>query len=1452
MPFVMKTKPSLNFYLLSFVFYLVLALRPAPCALSQVPQGFNYQAIARDGSGNPISTPIDVKIAILSSTDDADVIWEEEHLGVDPDDHGLFSIVVGQGDDLVGSFGEIDWTVSPKYIRTKINNVKLGTAQIWSVPYAMVADSLGGPLSKLKVKAPAGSGLDEALFEVKNKTGQTVFAVYNEGVRIYVDNGSKGAKGGFSVGGFGTDLKAGESQLLLVVNKDSIRAYVWDDPLLKAPKGGFSVGGFNASKGVTNEYLMVSPDCVRVYIDNAASAKGAKGGFSVGGFDAAKGETQKFLSVSIDSVRVYIDDTPGKSAKGGFSVGGFGATKGTSDKFLRVTPDSTRILTGDPEKGFGIGNLATGVTENYLKITPQNYFIGHEAGKSNVYNEVSNTGDKNIFIGFQAGTSNIGGRYNTFLGYQAGKSNTGSDNTFIGYLAGKSHQTKGGNVFIGSKAGESETEGEQNVLIGESVGSNTTTGKQNIMMGVSSGNQNTTGSNNVFLGFNAAMNNTTGNSNVIVGNESGANHSDGEFNTFIGYQSGYNNFHAQKNVFLGYQTGYENDGYNNVFIGYQSGKNNDGGHDNVFMGSEAGFSNYIGDNNVFIGANAGQSNYTGGANIFMGANAGKKNYDGSFNLFFGNQAGNDNQSGDANILMGTSAGFKNQTGNHNVYLGYYAGVNGTDANRNVFLGRSAGYYSQADSNVFIGSWAGYANGTGEDNIYIGSGSGYGSSMGMKNIMLGYKAGYSSSKGNNNIIFGTEAGHENWADNNIFIGYQAGYSSNETFAGNNIFLGYNAGFSNTGGSSNIFIGQNAGNANATGINNTFVGNNAGSGPSFNGSGNVFIGNLAGSAQESSSNLLFIDNTGTATPLIWGNFADDKLAFYAKVGIGTNNPGENLEIGGTDSKIFMNSSGSNILFFNDQGVAAPSFLSRSNGTKLVLKPSLTTSSSDFALGIETNALWYSVPEATSDYSHKFYGGGTELFRIRGDGNIGIGMTNPAYKLHVSGIAKFISHLLVDGNIGIATDAPGQKLEIGGANPQIFMNGVGSNFLRFNDLGVSPPSVLSRSPGTKIVISPNPVPSSADYAFGFNTGVLWYSVPLDNDSYSHKFYGGEKELMTIRGSGNVGIGTITPGQKLEIGGTGSQIFMNSQTSNMLVFNQFGKAAPAYSERSPGTKLVLSGNMSGSSSDFALGVTAADLWYSVPVASLSYSHKFYGGTEELMIIRGDKRVGIGISSPSYNLDVTGNGRYTTDLLVGGALGIGGPTSFYDFRLVKSTSYFIASFENTGGTNASEGINILAGSNTGGGASFIEFTKPGDAGLPDVEIIGSIKQSGADGVSYNATSDRRIKENIVGTHFGVDDLMRIQVRDFEFIRDPENRSNTGFIAQELFEVYPNAVSKPVKDDDLWQVDYGKVTPLLVKAVQDQQHIIESLLDENQQLKAQNNDLEKRLERIEKMVLDEK
>ncbi len=103
--------------------------------------------------------------------------------------------------------------------------------------------------------------------------------------------------------------------------------------------------------------------------------------------------------------------------------------------------------------------------------------------------------------------------------------------------------------------------------------------------------------------------------------------------------------------------------------------------------------------------------------------------------------------------------------------------------------------------------------------------------------------------------------------------------------------------------------------------------------------------------------------------------------------------------------------------------------------------------------------------------------------------------------------------------------------------------------------------------------------------------------------------------------------------------------------------------------------------------------------------------------------------------------------------------------------------------------------------------------------------------IAWNTTSDRRLKNNIANTHFGINDLIKIQVRDYVYKADTSKTMVTGFIAQELYEIFPNAVTKPAKAEKMWSVDYGKVTPLLVKAIQDQQKTIESQQKQIDELK---------------------
>jgi len=85
-------------------------------ALSQVPQGFNYQAIVRDGvTKQPIiSQPILVRITIENVAESA--VYQETH-SLSTDEFGIMAIVIGDGTPTgTDLFKDIDWNEEPLYI----------------------------------------------------------------------------------------------------------------------------------------------------------------------------------------------------------------------------------------------------------------------------------------------------------------------------------------------------------------------------------------------------------------------------------------------------------------------------------------------------------------------------------------------------------------------------------------------------------------------------------------------------------------------------------------------------------------------------------------------------------------------------------------------------------------------------------------------------------------------------------------------------------------------------------------------------------------------------------------------------------------------------------------------------------------------------------------------------------------------------------------------------------------------------------------------------------------------------------------------------------------------------------------------------------------------------------------------------------------------------------------
>tara|TARA_R100001224_G_scaffold8935_1_gene4706 strand:+ start:3943 stop:5520 length:1578 start_codon:yes stop_codon:yes gene_type:complete len=107
--------------------------------------------------------------------------------------------------------------------------------------------------------------------------------------------------------------------------------------------------------------------------------------------------------------------------------------------------------------------------------------------------------------------------------------------------------------------------------------------------------------------------------------------------------------------------------------------------------------------------------------------------------------------------------------------------------------------------------------------------------------------------------------------------------------------------------------------------------------------------------------------------------------------------------------------------------------------------------------------------------------------------------------------------------------------------------------------------------------------------------------------------------------------------------------------------------------------------------------------------------------------------------------------------------------------------------------------------------------------IMGQIEAANGTQVSYGVSSDERLKKNIVDASSQLNTIKNIKVREFDW--KANGYHEVGMIAQELHTVIPSAVQEGGDDlsEEPWGVDYSKLTPYLIKAVQEQQTIIEDL-----------------------------
>ena len=113
---------------------------------------------------------------------------------------------------------------------------------------------------------------------------------------------------------------------------------------------------------------------------------------------------------------------------------------------------------------------------------------------------------------------------------------------------------------------------------------------------------------------------------------------------------------------------------------------------------------------------------------------------------------------------------------------------------------------------------------------------------------------------------------------------------------------------------------------------------------------------------------------------------------------------------------------------------------------------------------------------------------------------------------------------------------------------------------------------------------------------------------------------------------------------------------------------------------------------------------------------------------------------------------------------------------------------------------------------------------------VGYIASTGS-ATAYNTSSDYRLKENVRPIENGLDRLNSLNPVKFDWKKD--GTSSEGFIAHEVQEIFSDAISGEKDGEDMQGMDYGRITPLLVKAIQEQQEQIEQLKTEIQTLKGE-------------------
>jgi hypothetical protein len=309
------------------------------------------------------------------------------------------------------------------------------------------------------------------------------------------------------------------------------------------------------------------------------------------------------ITANGDEMYFYLENVNTEYVYGPFGTGSHGVTfvsdyTGTET----INFESWNYVT---DAGFTIDNVSikaisdnapafatydvTGATTTLLGLLSGNVAIGK-------YALTESQGVGVAAIGYGAGYNATDASYANFFGSTAGYNATGATGSnFFGQSAGYNATAASDSNFLGTRAGLDATNAPNSNFFGAFSGYGATNASFSNFLGRSAGQGATDASHSNFFGNNAGVNATNAKYSNFFNDQAGFLATNASFSNFLGRSAGQGATNAATSTFIGYQAGYSADNASNA----------------LFLGSNAGYNDTVNNTGNVASTSIAIGNYSG-------------------------------------------------------------------------------------------------------------------------------------------------------------------------------------------------------------------------------------------------------------------------------------------------------------------------------------------------------------------------------------------------------------------------------------------------------------------------------------------------------------------------------------------------------------------------------------------------------------------------------------------------------------------------------------------------------------------------------------------------------------------------------------------------------------------------------------------------------------------------